>query len=193
MLIDPREQRATQVGLPRGNIHALGASRTSRTLEHLRRIAGALIAVQDAVVLVDELQREQSVTTALDAFMARRYERCKMLVDACRQVGEWQKAGRSRSRSPAVERDGGTRRRAHAWADTPHGTTIVPPGSRTPLLVGSPFSECPPRPHLERRSPRLSSNPFLSRSDQPRAGWRTARAVRVRSQHDSRRGPATEA
>ena len=58
--------------------------------------AGALIAVQDAVVLVDELQREQSVTTALDAFMARRYERCKMLVDACRQIGEWQKAGRVR-------------------------------------------------------------------------------------------------
>ena len=58
--------------------------------------AGALIAVQDAVVLVDELRREQSVTTALDAFMARRYERCRMLVDACRQIGEWQKAGRVR-------------------------------------------------------------------------------------------------
>jgi 2-polyprenyl-6-methoxyphenol hydroxylase-like FAD-dependent oxidoreductase len=55
--------------------------------------AGALIAIQDAVVLADELRREQSVSTALEAFMARRYERCKLLVDACRQIGESQKAG----------------------------------------------------------------------------------------------------
>jgi 2-polyprenyl-6-methoxyphenol hydroxylase-like FAD-dependent oxidoreductase len=55
--------------------------------------AGALIAIQDAVVLVDELVRGTSVATALEAFMARRYERCKQLVEACRQVGEWQKAG----------------------------------------------------------------------------------------------------
>ena len=58
--------------------------------------AGALIALQDAVVLTEELQREQSVDAALEAFMARRYERCKMLVDGCRQIGEWQKAGRVR-------------------------------------------------------------------------------------------------
>lgn len=28
--------------------------------------------------------------------MARRYGRCKLLVDACRQLGEWQKSGRVR-------------------------------------------------------------------------------------------------
>jgi FAD binding domain len=43
--------------------------------------AGALIGIQDAVVLTEELQREQSVDAALEAFMARRYERCKMLVE----------------------------------------------------------------------------------------------------------------
>ena len=58
--------------------------------------AGALIAIQDAVVLTQELEREQSVDAALEAFMARRYERCKMLVEGCRQIGEWQKAGRVR-------------------------------------------------------------------------------------------------
>jgi len=55
--------------------------------------AGALIAIQDAVVLADELARQDRVETALDNFMARRYDRCKLLVDACRQIGEWQKAG----------------------------------------------------------------------------------------------------
>jgi hypothetical protein len=25
--------------------------------------------------------------------MSRRYQRCKLLVDACRQIGDWQKAG----------------------------------------------------------------------------------------------------
>jgi 2-polyprenyl-6-methoxyphenol hydroxylase-like FAD-dependent oxidoreductase len=59
--------------------------------------AGALIAIQDAVALVDELVRNTSGETALQAFMARRYQRCKLLVEACRQVGEWQKAGRVRT------------------------------------------------------------------------------------------------
>ena len=63
--------------------------------------AGALIAVQDAVVLVDELRREQSVASALDAFIGRRYERCRTLVEACRQIGEWQKAGGVRVREAA--------------------------------------------------------------------------------------------
>jgi 2-polyprenyl-6-methoxyphenol hydroxylase-like FAD-dependent oxidoreductase len=58
--------------------------------------AGALIAIQDAVVMVDELLRETSVLHALQGFMVRRYERCKLLVESCRQVGEWQKAGRVR-------------------------------------------------------------------------------------------------
>jgi 2-polyprenyl-6-methoxyphenol hydroxylase-like FAD-dependent oxidoreductase len=58
--------------------------------------AGALIALQDAVVLVSELVHETAVAPALERFMARRYERCKLLVEGCRQIGEWQKAGRVR-------------------------------------------------------------------------------------------------
>jgi 2-polyprenyl-6-methoxyphenol hydroxylase-like FAD-dependent oxidoreductase len=58
--------------------------------------AGALIALQDAVVLVNELVHATTVAAALDRFMARRYERCKLLVEGCRQIGEWQKAGRVR-------------------------------------------------------------------------------------------------
>jgi 2-polyprenyl-6-methoxyphenol hydroxylase-like FAD-dependent oxidoreductase len=59
--------------------------------------AGALIAIQDAVVLLDELLHAASIASALEGFMARRYERCKLLVDACRQVGEWQKSGQVRT------------------------------------------------------------------------------------------------
>jgi 2-polyprenyl-6-methoxyphenol hydroxylase-like FAD-dependent oxidoreductase len=55
--------------------------------------AGALIAIQDAVVLADELARNTGVEPALANLMDRRYERCKLLVDACHQIGEWQKQG----------------------------------------------------------------------------------------------------
>lgn len=59
--------------------------------------AGALIAIQDSVVLVDEILHATSIASALQGFMARRYERCKLLVEACRQVGEWQKSGQVRT------------------------------------------------------------------------------------------------
>jgi 2-polyprenyl-6-methoxyphenol hydroxylase-like FAD-dependent oxidoreductase len=51
---------------------------------------GAAQAIEDGIVLVEELGREQTVADALDAFMERRYERCKMVVEGSAQIGRWE-------------------------------------------------------------------------------------------------------
>ena len=53
--------------------------------------AGAGIAVEDSVVLAQLLQTERSLSTALENFMTRRFERCRMVVDNSFQLGEWEK------------------------------------------------------------------------------------------------------
>jgi 2-polyprenyl-6-methoxyphenol hydroxylase-like FAD-dependent oxidoreductase len=52
--------------------------------------SGAALAIEDAVVLVDELQKNDTVSAALDAFMKRRYDRCMMVVNASETLGEWE-------------------------------------------------------------------------------------------------------
>jgi 2-polyprenyl-6-methoxyphenol hydroxylase-like FAD-dependent oxidoreductase len=54
--------------------------------------AGAGIAVEDSIVLAELLQSEESLTTAMEKFMARRFERCRLVVDNSRMLGEWEKA-----------------------------------------------------------------------------------------------------
>jgi hypothetical protein len=41
-------------------------------------------------VLCELLQTEQAVPQILEAFMQRRYERCKMVVDASETLGRWE-------------------------------------------------------------------------------------------------------
>jgi 2-polyprenyl-6-methoxyphenol hydroxylase-like FAD-dependent oxidoreductase len=53
--------------------------------------AGAGIAVEDSVVLALVLESEPSLPVALEKFMARRFERCRMVVDNSFQLGEWEK------------------------------------------------------------------------------------------------------
>lgn len=52
--------------------------------------SGAALAIEDAVVLVELLQSEGEVDAALEKYMARRYERCKMVVDASTTLSEWE-------------------------------------------------------------------------------------------------------
>ena len=49
---------------------------------------GAAMAVEDAVVLSEELAKDVPVYKAFDAFMERRYERCKYVVDVSNQIGK---------------------------------------------------------------------------------------------------------
>jgi 2-polyprenyl-6-methoxyphenol hydroxylase-like FAD-dependent oxidoreductase len=49
---------------------------------------GAAQAVEDAVVLADELQKNAPLQEALTCFERRRYERCKLILEASLEIGE---------------------------------------------------------------------------------------------------------
>ncbi|NYE18250.1 FAD-dependent monooxygenase [Microbacterium immunditiarum] len=51
---------------------------------------GLGIAVEDGIVLADELTRAETVDAALSAFMARRFERARMVVDSSLQLSKWE-------------------------------------------------------------------------------------------------------
>lgn len=52
--------------------------------------SGAALAIEDAVVLAEEIKKEQSVEQSLENFMKRRYERCKMIIDVSNTLAEWE-------------------------------------------------------------------------------------------------------
>lgn len=52
--------------------------------------SGAALAIEDAVVLADELQKNDTIEAALPAFMKRRYDRCMAVVNASETLGEWE-------------------------------------------------------------------------------------------------------
>lgn len=47
------------------------------------------MAIEDGVVLAEELA-ERDVDGALHAFMERRFERCKFVVESSLQIGKWE-------------------------------------------------------------------------------------------------------
>ncbi|HKN93627.1 MAG TPA: FAD-dependent oxidoreductase [Thermoleophilaceae bacterium] len=52
---------------------------------------GAAQAIEDGIVLTQELGAKSSLDEALAAFMERRYERCRLVVENSLQLGEWEK------------------------------------------------------------------------------------------------------
>jgi 2-polyprenyl-6-methoxyphenol hydroxylase-like FAD-dependent oxidoreductase len=54
---------------------------------------GAAQAIEDAVVLAEELASGGSLDEALRAFVERRFERCKIVVEGSKQIGDWEKQG----------------------------------------------------------------------------------------------------
>jgi 2-polyprenyl-6-methoxyphenol hydroxylase-like FAD-dependent oxidoreductase len=50
--------------------------------------AGAMIGLEDAIVLAEELGRETSLLAALAAFQDRRWERCRMVVENSGRLAE---------------------------------------------------------------------------------------------------------
>ncbi len=61
------------------------------TTPHLA--SGACIGIEDAIVLAEELARASSVTEGLEAFQARRWERCRMVVENSLRLGELEISG----------------------------------------------------------------------------------------------------
>jgi 2-polyprenyl-6-methoxyphenol hydroxylase-like FAD-dependent oxidoreductase len=58
------------------------------TTPHLGQ--GAAQAIEDAVVLGEELSRNLSLPELLQRFMERRFERCRFIVESSLQIGEWE-------------------------------------------------------------------------------------------------------
>jgi 2-polyprenyl-6-methoxyphenol hydroxylase-like FAD-dependent oxidoreductase len=52
--------------------------------------SGAALAIEDGVVLVEELQKEGTVNEVFERYMHRRFERCKMVVDVSETLGAWE-------------------------------------------------------------------------------------------------------
>ncbi|MEG3179076.1 FAD-dependent oxidoreductase [Sphingomonas sp. LT1P40] len=58
------------------------------TTPHLAQ--GAAMAIEDGVLLAELLAAEDALEPALQAFMARRYDRAKYVVDVSNQLAEWE-------------------------------------------------------------------------------------------------------
>lgn len=53
--------------------------------------SGAALAIEDAVVLAELLQTEESPAQQLEKYMQRRFERCKVVVDVSNTLAEWER------------------------------------------------------------------------------------------------------
>lgn len=82
-LLMPRPWSSGRVVLIGDAVHA--------TTPHLA--SGACIGIEDAIVLSDELAQHAQVPAALAAFEARRWERCRMVVENSARLGEIEIAG----------------------------------------------------------------------------------------------------
>jgi 2-polyprenyl-6-methoxyphenol hydroxylase-like FAD-dependent oxidoreductase len=71
----------------RGRVLLIGDAAHTTTPHHAQ---GAAMAVEDAVVLSELLAGEGELPRRLDEFMQRRWARCKLVVEASMQVGEWE-------------------------------------------------------------------------------------------------------
>jgi 2-polyprenyl-6-methoxyphenol hydroxylase-like FAD-dependent oxidoreductase len=72
----------------RGRVVLIGDA-AHTTTPHLA--SGAGIAVEDSVVLAEELAANDDLSAALAHFMERRYERCRLIVENSHTLGEWEK------------------------------------------------------------------------------------------------------
>ena len=72
------------------------------TTPHLA--SGACIGLEDAIVLAEELARRDDIAAALGAFEARRWERCRMVVENSGRLAEIEVGGGSREEHAAIMR-----------------------------------------------------------------------------------------
>lgn len=83
-------RRIEEVRLPapwyRGRIVLIGDA-AHACAPHMAQ--GATMAIEDAVVLADELAKDAPMEDKLAAYQERRYTRCRMVLDASRELGEY--------------------------------------------------------------------------------------------------------
>ncbi|MFV5690179.1 FAD-dependent monooxygenase [Flavobacterium sp. ZT3R25] len=71
----------------KGNVLIIGDG-AHATIPHLG--SGAALAIEDAVVLAQEIAKQDGTQAIFARFMNRRLERCKMVVEASEKLGEWE-------------------------------------------------------------------------------------------------------
>ena len=81
----PLEGLLVQQPWYRGRVVLIGDT-VHATTPHMA--SGACIGIEDAIVLADELSKATTVQAALNAFQARRWERCRMVVENSGRLGE---------------------------------------------------------------------------------------------------------
>ena len=86
----------------RGRVVLIGDT-VHATTPHLA--SGACIGIEDALVLAEELERADSVEQALTQFGARRWERCRMVVENSGRLGEIEITGGDKAEHGQIMRD----------------------------------------------------------------------------------------
>jgi 2-polyprenyl-6-methoxyphenol hydroxylase-like FAD-dependent oxidoreductase len=86
----------------RGRVVLIGDT-VHATTPHMA--SGACIGIEDAVVLAEELGKTESVDAALSAFQARRWERCRMVVENSGRLGEIEIAGGDKEEHARIMRE----------------------------------------------------------------------------------------
>jgi 2-polyprenyl-6-methoxyphenol hydroxylase-like FAD-dependent oxidoreductase len=83
----------------RGRIVLIGDA-AHATTPHMA--AGAALGMEDAIVLAEELGAAETVATALGAFMERRWERCRTVVESSLRLGEIEITGGDQAEHAAL-------------------------------------------------------------------------------------------
>ena len=94
-LLVPRPWHQGRVVLIGDTVHA--------TTPHLA--SGACIGIEDALVLAEELAANAQVEASLTAFQARRWERCRMVVENSARLGEIEIAGGDKDEHARIMRE----------------------------------------------------------------------------------------
>jgi 2-polyprenyl-6-methoxyphenol hydroxylase-like FAD-dependent oxidoreductase len=67
--------------------------------------SGACIGIEDAIVLAEEIAGAGSVDQALDRYLARRWSRCRMVVQNSGRLGEIEIAGGDKEEHGRIMRE----------------------------------------------------------------------------------------
>ena len=83
----------------RGRVLLIGDAAHTTTPHHAQ---GAAMAVEDAVVLSEVLRQDGELDDLLERFVERRWGRCRLVVEASVQVGEWEQNPTQTSTADAI-------------------------------------------------------------------------------------------
>jgi 2-polyprenyl-6-methoxyphenol hydroxylase-like FAD-dependent oxidoreductase len=86
----------------RGRVVLIGDT-VHATTPHMA--SGACIGLEDALVLADEIASKATVDAALAAFQARRFERCRLVVDNSARLGQIEMEGGSKEEHGQIMRE----------------------------------------------------------------------------------------